>query len=288
MELIQQMALVSEVEQISQSEVSRASAALQKQLTRDFGPIWDVTATIDAFATLEDVPLTYWPILVEADIHLNAAGVHADKNGQPFALVRYSNRWTLTASHEMLEMSADPFGNRLIQSQSVKDDQGRVEYLVEVCDPSEAPDYAYRVNGVLVSDFYTPHFFDPIKTDAVRYSFGGHITEPRQVLSGGYLSWHDPPSDHWWQELKLSGDQPEFKDLGVLDVKQGSLRAQVDRLTPVPDMVENLPDDSSVLMEASRSSAAIETSACRFTAKTIRRPRLVVRARPSCTKRSNG
>jgi hypothetical protein len=161
MELIQQMGLVSEVHQISQSEVSRAGAALQKQLTRDFGPIWTVNATIDAFATLEDVPLTYWPILIQADIHINAAGVHEDQNGQPFALVQYSNEWTLTASHEMLEMSADPFGRRLIQSQSVKEDQGRVEYLVEVCDPCEAAAFADHVNGVLVSDFYTPHLLRP-------------------------------------------------------------------------------------------------------------------------------
>lgn len=144
MELIQQMALVSEVSEISDSQLSRASAALQKQLTRDFGPVWGLNATIDAFARLDDVPLTYWPILIQRDIHMNAGGVHLDKSGQPFALVRYSNQWTLTASHEMLEMSADPFGNRLMQSRSVKSGQGRLEYLVEVCDPSEAAEFGYR------------------------------------------------------------------------------------------------------------------------------------------------
>jgi hypothetical protein len=261
MQLIQQMALVSEVEAITPSELSRVSAALQKQLTRDFGPIWDVTATIDAFARLEDVPLTYWPILVQEDIHIDAAGVHEDKNGQPFALVQYSNRWSLTASHEVLEMSADPFGNRLIQSQSVKPDQGRVEYLVEVCDPSEAAEFAYHANGVLVSDFYTPHFFDPVKGDCLRYSFTGAIGEPRQVLRGGYLSFHDPPSDHWWQELWLSGDEPEFRDLGVLEASNGSLRAQIDRLTPVPEMVEDLPERGNVLIAATQSSEAIDASA---------------------------
>lgn len=260
MELIQQMALVSEVEQISQSELSRASAALQKQLTRDFGPIWGIQATIDAFDRLEDVPLPYWPIFVQEDIHVDAAGIHLDKNGQPFALVQHTNQWTLTASHEVLEMSADPFGNRLISSQAVKEDQGRVEYLVEVCDPSEAARFGYRVNGVLVSDFYTPHFFDPVVAEGIRYSFGGHITEPRQVLRGGYLSWYDPPSDHWWQKLWLSGDEPVFEDLGVLDASRGSLRAQIDRRTPVPAMVEDLPEESEVLMAARRSSAAVEES----------------------------
>src|SRR5829696_5752749 len=241
------MALVSEVSAISASHLSRASAALQKQLTRDFGPLWGVDATIDAFAKLEDVPLTYWPILIQKDIHMNAGGVHLDKSGQPFALVRHSNQWTLTVSHEMLEMSADPWGNRLVQSRSVKPNQGRVEYLVEVCDPSEAAAFGYHVNGVLVSDFYTPHFFDPVKTAGVRYSFTGALTAPRQVLRGGYLSWHDPISDGWWQQLWLSGAKPVFKSLGVLDASRGSIRSQIDSLTVVPDMCADLPAKSSVL-----------------------------------------
>jgi hypothetical protein len=260
MELIQQMALVSEVNEISPSQLSRASAALQKQLTRDFGPIWRVKATIDAFAQLDDVPLTYWPILIQKDIHMNAGGVHLDNNGQPFALVRYSNQWTLTASHEMLEMSADPFGNRLIQSRSVKPDQGRVEYLIEVCDPSESAEFAYHVNGVLVSDFYTPHFFDPVKNTCVRYSFTGAITKPRQVLRGGYLSWHNPPTNKWWQQLWLSGTKPTFKNLGTLDASKASLRSQIDRLTPVPEMYDDLPEQSDVLTATTQASEAIDES----------------------------
>lgn len=263
MDLIQQIALVSETSQVSPSDLSRASAAFQKQLSRDFGPIWQVTATIDAFARLEDVPLTYWPVLVQDDINVDAAGVHMDKSGQPFALVQYSNQWTLTASHEVLEMSADPFGNRLIQSTAVMDGQGRVEYLVEVCDPCEAADFAYHVNGVLVSDFYTPHYFDPVTQagGGVRYSLTGSITQPRQVLRGGYLSWHDPPSDAWWQELWLDGEAPTFKNLGPLDATKGSLRAQVDRLTPVPAMVKDLPERTDALLRAGQSAQAIDTSA---------------------------
>jgi hypothetical protein len=253
------MALVSEVEDVSESEVARASAALQKQLSRDFGPTWGVEATIDAFARLEDVPLAYWPILVQDDIHVDAAGVHLDKNGQPFALVQHSNQWTLTASHEMLEMSADPFGNRLVSSASIKEDQGRVEYLVEIADPCEAAEFAYRTNGVLVSDFYTPRFFDPGVTEGSRYSFGGHIKKPREVLRGGYLSWHDPVSDHWWQQVWF-GAEPEFRDLDAIDASHGSLRVQIDRRTPVPQVVEDLPANNPALVAAQRASEAMEES----------------------------
>jgi hypothetical protein len=106
-----------------------------------------------------------------------------------------------------------------------------VEFLVEVCDPSEAKQFGYAVNGIVVSDFYTEHFFDPIAATGVRYSFTGAISEPRQVLHGGYLSWHDPTSNHWWQETWFDGSAPKFRDIGPLDGSQGSLRAQIDRIT---------------------------------------------------------
>jgi hypothetical protein len=114
-------------------------------------------------------------MIVRDDIGLSgAAGVHLDDNGQPFALIEFSDSWSLTASHEMLEMLVDPMGNRLVAGQSPHPDQGRVEFLVEVADPPEAAEFGYTVNGLLLSDFYTPQFFDPVAADGVRYSFGGH------------------------------------------------------------------------------------------------------------------
>ena len=163
-----------------------------------------------------------------------AAGIHLDKDYQPFSLITSSSdldTWSLTASHEELEMLVDPFGNRLVAGDSPKADQDRVEFLVEVADPSEDAEFAYTVNGILVSDFYTPRFFDPIVCSGVRYSFTGAITEPRQVLRGGYLSWHDPVSDDWWQEIWFSGSAPSFRNLGPLEAKGESLRSQIDRRT---------------------------------------------------------
>jgi len=67
-------------------------------------------------------------VIIVADVK-GAAGVHLDRNGQPFALVEYGQGWwSLTASHETLEMLADPWGNRLIAGNSPKPDQGRVEF----------------------------------------------------------------------------------------------------------------------------------------------------------------
>jgi hypothetical protein len=186
--LLAQVALVPEDEHvgITPSNLTRVAAALQKQVTRDFGPIWEVESTVDAFASLEDVPLGYWPIIISRTAPDSALGYHVDKEGQPFSLVRFTANWSLTASHECLEMLADPFGNRLVPSFSLKEDQGRVSYLVEICDPVESASFAYTSNGVWVSDFYTPDFFDPKAVSGVRYDFTGNIRAPRQVLKGGY------------------------------------------------------------------------------------------------------
>jgi hypothetical protein len=226
--LLRHVALVSETQSISFSELGRVSAALQKQAIRDLGPVWNIQSTVDAFGRLEDVPVGTWPIIIEDDIGTpGAAGVHEDKDGQPFALVTAERGWSLTASHELVEMLVDPFGRRLTDGQSPKPGQGRVQFLVEPCDPSEATQFAYLINGVTVSDFYTPKYFSTVFNSADRYSHTGAITRPRQVLKGGYLSWHDPVTDHWFQETFFTGNAPKFRDLGRLTASAKSFRRQI-------------------------------------------------------------
>jgi hypothetical protein len=232
--LVRHVALVSESNRAQMADLLRVSAALQKQASRDLAPIWEISATVDAFEKLEDVPDGYWPMIVKDNIGYDAAGIHMDNDNQPFALISAADsldEWSLTASHEMCEMLVDPSGDRQITSDSPMSGQGRVSFLVEVCDPCEASDFAYSVNGILVSDFYTPHYFDPVTASGVRYSYSGAITRPRQVLRGGYLSWKDSVSGHWWQETWFDGGQPGFSDIGAADAKAGSIRSFIDRIT---------------------------------------------------------
>jgi hypothetical protein len=233
---IQSVALVTESNKVSSSDLMKVSSALQKQATRDLAPIWEVNASVDPFDKLEDVPDGVWPMIIMDDIGFpGAAGIHLDRDGQPFALITAAtelDRWALTASHEMCEMLVDPFGKKQVTGDSPKPGQDRVSFLVEVCDPSEAADFAYSVNGILVSDFYTPHFFDPVKAEGVRYSFTGHITAPRKVLRGGYLSWTDPVSNHLWQEMfPINQPSSDFIDRGPVPADLASLRLYVDTLT---------------------------------------------------------
>lgn len=259
-----QLALVSEVKDVSPSELCRVSAALQRQVARDFGPIWEINATVAAFIDLEDVPVGYWPMIVEKDLEQpGAAGIHLDKDGQPFSLIEYSNTWSLTASHECLEMLADPFGNRLAPGQSPKANQGRVEFLVEVADPCEAVAFSYKVNGQMVSDFYTPSYFDPVTAAGVRYSFTGAVHKPRQVLDGGYVSWHEPVTDHWWQLFVVNGKN-KFADLGVFSAIKENLRAMTDSRTPfdklAPELKSGLPKASAPFTALTAALAASDAA----------------------------
>ena len=108
--------------------------------------------------------------------------MHLDQDGQPFALVEASPSWSLTASHEVIEMVVDPWGSRTVPGGSPMAGQGLVDILVEVCDPSGGAQWGYTVNGYLVSDFCTPNYYDPVGAPGVRYSFTGALTGPRQIL----------------------------------------------------------------------------------------------------------
>ena len=233
--LTKHLALVSQSNKVSPSDLATTSAALQKQATRDFGPIWNIQATVDSFPDLKSVPLGYWPIIISDNINQQwVTGFHTDKNHQPYALVQYDESWQLTCSHEMLEMLVDPYGNKLVASKSIQDNQGNVNYLVEVCDPCEDASFAYSINGILVSDFYTPNYFDPQKVDGVRYSYTGAITEPREIKKNGYLSWQDPISKQWFQ-ANFFGPAVHVKTLEGMQNFGTSLRSQVDRLTTNPN-----------------------------------------------------
>jgi hypothetical protein len=244
-----QVALVSWTGRTDLRDVSHVAAALQKQAIRDFAPIWGVAATVDVFPSLRAVPAGYWPVVIVDDVR-GAAGYHQDSHGQPYALVEYSASWSLTASHEVLEMLCDPWGQRVAAGRSPMREQGQVEFLVEACDPCEAAAYAYTINGVLVSDFITPYFYDPRRTIGARYSFTGAVKRPREILKDGYVSWWDPWSNHVWQELWLGPDK-EFVDLGEGGFASNmSLREFVDANTQHPGIDTGLDESDETLADA--------------------------------------
>ncbi len=135
-------------------------------------------------------------------------------------------------------MLCDAAGNRLQVSEAIRisgndivDDPngGRYEYLVEVCDPCEGNEFAYQIDGYLMSDFITPHFYDLHQTPGTRYSFTGAVTRPRQILKGGYISYVNESTSDIEQILWVEPGAPQRKVLGT--ATGSSLRAFVETKT---------------------------------------------------------
>ena len=212
--------------------------ALNVQVMRDLPQFWNIKATVRYLPDANRIPVGTWPVYLVPKLPPGEGGVHLDKHNQPYSLVigtPGNNGWTIDASHETIEMLVDPAGNRLhasraieIADKGVRDTPGEFQYLVEACDPCEANEYAYSINGIAVSDFITPHFYDPVATSGTRYSFCGHITSPRQLLPGGYISFVDPQADELKQILWLDAT-PVERTLGQANGL--SLRAFVDGKT---------------------------------------------------------
>jgi hypothetical protein len=180
-----------------------------------------------------------WPVPLVKSLPPGEGGFHMDKHNQPFAKVIAApndDSWTIDASHETIEMLVDPSGNRMhsstaieIAGSKVQDTTGQFNYLVEACDPCEANGFGYTIQGIVVSDFLTPHYYDPVVTPGTRYSFTGALTAPRQLLKGGYISYIDEETDEWMQILWVDpGKPPTYNKLGPAPANTKSLRLWVD------------------------------------------------------------
>jgi hypothetical protein len=261
--LTDHIALVSLTNDVSTKYLLQAAAAVQKQITRDFTPFWGLPATVDAFEDLESVPSDYHPVVVFGDaeelmgrldfaigreyteqliddferdrlsgLHLNAF------TRQPFALVAASDTWSVTLSHEVLEMITDPFGNRLVAAAHPLHRRQRVKYLLEVCDPCQT--LWYPVNGVPVADFCTPRYFDPVEVERSRYSFTGAVERPLHILEGGYLSWIDPEDSGLYQLGYGESEATLLADLVQLARSSAPLRTVVDTNPRTPQLTREV------------------------------------------------
>ena len=248
-------------------DLLHVTSALQVQLVRDLGPAWGVSATIAPFARLEDVPPGYWPLALVDDLPLRRRGLHFASGGRPFALVKKGPDWSRMASHELLELVCDPWGNRTVAGRSLRDveggpsfeDQGQVEYLVEVCDPCQA--LTYTINGVLMSDFVTPHYYEPLMTGGARYSFTGSVGGPRSVLDGGYLTWRDPVAGEIWQAFAHDGETTFVKLSGDHLPSDVSIREWVDDFPTHPALPQDLDPEQPPLRDARAAYRLAERSA---------------------------
>ena len=147
------------------TDLSKLVAALNKQMQRDFVPIWGYPATL--YSAQNAKPGEWQVVFLDDADAANALGYHdLTKDGQPVSkvfvktTVAAGQKVSVTASHELLEMMIDPGAQLWAQNSN-----GRF-YAYEMCDAVE--DEEYEIDGVPVSDFLYPSFFEFLAPGAVR------------------------------------------------------------------------------------------------------------------------
>jgi hypothetical protein len=164
--------------------LNKLVATLQKQLDRDFVPIWGYPAKLH----VTDKPkLTDWQVVFLDDADAaNTLGYHdITKNGQPISKVFVKTtiaahqKVSTTASHELLEMMIDPGAQMWAQNSDGK------WYAYEMCDAVEEEEY--MIDGIAVSDFVHPSFFESWHHPrSVRFDHLKRVSRPFQTLKKGY------------------------------------------------------------------------------------------------------
>ena len=189
---------------LTDAQVEAVLPALQKQVSNDFKSYWDEDCTLTFLSKNELLTKGWWQIVVVDDPdQAGALGYHElSSTGTPMGKtfagldIRNGSSWTVTLSHELLEMIADPWINWC----AVGSDK-RV-YALEACDPVESDALGYEIDGVLVSNFVTPRWFEP--TCADRIDFRQHLTRELELGAGGYVSLFDP--SRGWGQLTAKGE----------------------------------------------------------------------------------
>ena len=193
------IAIVNESSILSDAQVAAATKALNHQLGYDYNPHWGTNAHCYFYPNGTTVPGSAWVLAILDDTdQAGALGYHdVTATGLPLGKVfaktdqHYGLSWTVTASHEILEMVGDPECVRAAQTAAT------TFVAWEMCDPCEADQYGYTINGVQVSDFVLPAYFSPGEPGP--YDFCGHIPAPLTLLPGGYQAvW--TPKTGWTQK----------------------------------------------------------------------------------------
>ena len=171
------------------AEVRHALRALQKQIDEDFAPAWGLTAKL---VFNRELARAMQVVIKDVSDEAGDLGYHFS-NGFPVTYVFAKDdiesfgEFTSTLSHELLEMLADPDANLYADGfYRVKHGVHRKAMVAyEVCDAVE--DYLYEIDGVRVSDFLFPEWFEPEhKGTSLTMDFLGVVRRPFELAPGGY------------------------------------------------------------------------------------------------------
>jgi len=204
-----QIAVINASTVLTDSQVQNVVPALQKQVSEHFYPAWGVDAKLTFIPQGTNPPAgTWWLTVLDDSDQAGALGYHDLTNeGLPLGKVfagtdlKYGSEWTVTASHELLEMLGDPNINLTVFVQKPNDNSGRL-YAYEVCDAVEADNLSYKIGSTLVSDFVYPSWFEDFRApNSTQFDYGQHVTQPLQLAPDGYIGIFDVTSGNGWTQL---------------------------------------------------------------------------------------
>src|SRR5216683_5420888 len=204
-----QISIINQSTVLTDDQVIPVVGALQKQVTNDFRPVWGVDAELQFVPSGTQPPAgTWWLSILDDSDQANALGYHdLTSDGLPIGKVfagtdlKLGNSWSVTASHELLEMLADPNINLTVLVQSDNQTAGTL-YAYEVCDACEADTLGYKIGDVLVSDFVLPAWFESFRApNSTQFDRQSQITAPLQLLPGGYIGAFDISAGSGWHQV---------------------------------------------------------------------------------------
>jgi hypothetical protein len=179
----------NESKSVHDADVRRVIRALQKQIDRDFAPAWGLHARL---VFNEENPRAMKVVIKDVSDEAGDLGYHFC-DGYPVTYVfaqddvKELKEYSSTLSHELLEMIADPGVNLYAEGfYRIKHGVKRKAMIpYEVCDAVQ--DEMYRIDGVRVSDFVLPEWFEPEhKGREMKMDHLGKIDRPFDLAPGGY------------------------------------------------------------------------------------------------------
>jgi hypothetical protein len=200
-----QISVINESTVLADADVAPVVAALQKQVTNDFRPVWGTDAELSIVLKGTRPPTgSWWLVLLDDSDQANALGYHdLTTEGLPIGKVfaasdlKAGTSWTVAASHELLEMLGDPSVNLTVFVE--KSNTAGILYAYEVCDACEDDSLGYQIDNVLVSDFVFPSWFESFRGEgSTQFDRMNKIQNPFQLLTGGYIGIFNVNSGSGW------------------------------------------------------------------------------------------
>lgn len=181
------ISVIRETDLLTDAQVAAYVAAQNVQIRRDFAPDWGKTAKC-----VVGKKRGAWPLYLRdhSDI-AGALGYHTIDDGVPEGYVfvaddiKHGVGWSVTASHEVLEMIGDPTANL------VRPYLDGASVAFEACDPCQADSLGYEINGVKLSAFVRMAWFTgKVKPKYAKtpYDSSGTIKAPLSLAPGGYIA----------------------------------------------------------------------------------------------------